>query len=159
MAWMHPARDASIPKPRWARPGEVSRLQSRMISGVMVVDGPNLWEFTGGLAVESRDRRSAVKLEDGSNGLLVGYLADQNQPLLIPLELAYTDHASDQRAKHQVYGRGTFGEKVLRATPQGLILTRVGLPGFWLIPRADLERRIAEFRRAQPAADKVPQKR
>ena len=152
-----PALDAPMPKSRWK---QAQRLPEGGTG--LVPDGPNLWGYSGSLAIEVRDGRGAVKENYGCNGVLVGYLADMEQPLVIPLRLPFADDILERQSMNQIYGSGDFGQKTLRVTPKGLVLTREKLPGFWFIPRADLEKRIAEFRRAQPGSpvdNKVPAKR
>jgi hypothetical protein len=130
--------NVSTNRPKWnLPPGRAS------FGGPVCADGTNLWMLGGPLAFELKAGRAAVQEQPGGNMVLY-FASDAAEAVVIPVRLEVSDDVLPPLALRHLVGQGNLGDRVLRAIPGGLVLARSGLPGFWLIPRSELEKRIAK---------------
>ena len=125
--------------PRWPLPKGVYALNH-----AMCVDGDTLWVLAGPPPARRPVPGPNPEENTPQQAVLFGLEPGQTSALAIGLKLA----APGARAG----GFGLASGLILQPTPQGLVVGRPMVPGLWLIPRAELERRREAWRAELRAA-------
>ncbi len=103
--------------------------------------------------------------ENGANALLAAYKPDKPNPRVIPLNFELKPGTIRQGELGKLRGFVTptpqgmihthlAGKTIFQVMPVGLIATAENLPGFWFVPREELDQHIS--RRAQQGAASQP---
>jgi ankyrin repeat protein len=162
MTRRNPPDTNSPAKTRWKYPGAIP-----IALPPTTLDGDNLWIFTGQPSPISAERRGnpdplavyytgelTVRTDAkvgaifdeyaGRHALLLEFQKGQAEPRQIPLWFNLKEWTFSrlwlERFRH--YDRSesiNLGLSVFQTTPEGLVITCTNVPGFWLIPRSDLE--------------------
>jgi curli biogenesis system outer membrane secretion channel CsgG len=120
-----------------------------MIKGTVALDDGDLWFFAGYLTVKGDSARGAVLSEgDGRHALLLHFQKDRSEAQQIPLWFDVSDGVLTQdwwRAFRHFKPTEAIAlfTSIFQFTPQGLVIACEHIPGFWLIPRSDLEDKSA----------------
>ena len=134
-----------MPDSRWQLPSRI-----RPVAGAIALTSNQLWTFAGAIEVQADQGGAALKETNGRQGLLFGFDYQRKDPLVIPLKLEVPRDLASGQELQSLVGAGSVETTLFRATPAGLILTHHKLPGFWLLPQAELERQRREWHRTPP---------
>lgn len=140
-----PQESAPLLTSRWELPARI-----RPFAGVTDLISNQLWSFVGSIAVQSNEGGAGLKETNGRQGLLFGFDYQRKEPLVIPLKLEVPRDLASGQELQSLVGAGSFGTTLFRATPAGLVLTHHKLPGFWLLPQAELERQAQAWQSVPP---------
>jgi hypothetical protein len=139
---LQPGHDqTSAPAPRWELP-----VRLRPLAATTALAPDRLWSFAGTIAVGSDQGVTVLKEINGRQGLLFGFHYHHKAPVIIPLKLEMPRYP----ARGLMLSGSSVFKPLLRATPAGLVLTHYGVPGFWLLPQAELDRQWQEWLQHPP---------
>jgi hypothetical protein len=143
-----PARRGQVIAPRLGPQQEkrpTPRWPNSMPSADVCSEGDHLWFLVDPSASRfgayANGQVQPAQQETDQGLSLVGFKVGEEKPIKIPLLLATDDSTSVRRQPNRTAGPRR-NQWILQWTPQGLMATHNGVPGFWLIPKADLDQAV-----------------
>jgi hypothetical protein len=137
-------RRAAGPVTTWKHPPELP-----LMAASAVMDHGNMFMFAGGLVMAETNAREPRLIEmNGHHALLVEFKRGTPEAVMVPLWFNLPDGVipEDQMGKllgvrSPAVATHPLGKTILHSTPQGLMITADHVPGFWLVPWADIDAR------------------
>lgn len=135
-------------KPRWIHPLDVA-----LVNAPFCLEGETPWFFAGDLGMRDDGSGGALfKEQSGRHALLLEFKKNAPQARMIPLWFDLKTGIFPPVLLRKIGGFSTPtaqglvrtyvpGRPIFQSTPHGIVVTAENVPGFWLIPWADLEPR------------------
>ena len=133
------------PLARWELPARL-----RPVGEVITLSSNQLWSFVGAIAMQSDQGAPVLKETNGRQGLLFGFDYHRKAPVVIPLKLEVPRDLASGQELRSLISAGAYGNRLLAVAPAGLLLMHQKLPGFWLLPEAELKRQAREWQENPP---------
>ena len=125
-------RTTDAVKPRWRAPNNLP-----LVNQPACLHDDSAWIYFGLGTREQPDQTLEMAETNGWHALLIRFQAGHEAPALVPLRFEY----DSRKLSEGLRGRGWESPRSaqLTWTPQGLVVAPAELPGFYIIPTADLE--------------------
>lgn len=127
---------------------------------VVSLDDECVWFFVGPIEFKAdAGQRLRFQENDGRHACLRRFAPGEDEPLEIPLRFTCDTASWPQDSRNALLGPMNR-QLIFESTPKGFVISRRYVPGFWLIPKADLDAAVqthAARKRADQAAAQASQ--